>query len=117
MDTLSKKALRTYSGNKWQAHKNSSWGEQHIKKFGNRSGYVICYNNKHRELVALASVIGQPFVTQAEIDANAKLIAKCPELLELALFIASHEKGSAPSVGYFESIIDKAQTILKDLEK
>ena len=69
------------SPGKWEAHKNSSWGEIHVDEFGKRSGYVICYHNRNRELVTLASVIGQPFVLQSEIDANAKLIAAAPELL------------------------------------
>lgn len=67
----------------WQAVKNSSWGTSHQENFGNRSGYVICYNNKHRELVALASVVGQPFVPQSEIDANAAFIAAAPEMLDI----------------------------------
>ncbi|HRH59456.1 MAG TPA: hypothetical protein PL045_02750 [Chitinophagaceae bacterium] len=81
-------ATHAYSGRKWKAIKNSSWGEEHVSKFGDKPGYVICYNNRHGELVALASVIGQPFVSQTEIDANAKLIASSPEMLRLIEKIA-----------------------------
>ena len=52
-------------------------------KFGSREGYVVSYNNKHGELAALCSVIGQPFVNQTEIDANARLIELAPEMAEL----------------------------------
>lgn len=41
--------------------------------------------------------------------ANAQLIAAAPELLKFAVFIAKHEKGSAPSVGYFEEMIERAE--------
>ena len=34
-------------------------------------------------MVVLSSVIGQPFVNQTEIDANAKLIELAPEMAEL----------------------------------
>lgn len=47
--------------------------------------------------------------------ANAKLIAKSKELMEFAMFIAKHEKGSAPSVGYFETMIEKAEDILNEI--
>lgn len=76
-------AVRAYSGRKWKAVKNSSWSENHVKDFGNRAGYVVCHNNMHGELVALCSVIGQPFVNQTEIDANARLIELAPEMAEL----------------------------------
>lgn len=42
-------------------------------------------------------------------QANAQLIAAAPELLKFAVFIAKHEKGSAPSVGYFEEMIERAE--------
>lgn len=76
-------AVRAYSGRKWKAVKNGSWGENHVSKFGNRAGYLVCHNNRHGELVALCSVIGQPFVNQTEIDANARLIELAPEMAEL----------------------------------
>lgn len=76
-------AVRAYSGRKWTAYKNSSWGTEHKSNFGNRPGYVVSYNNRHNELVALCSVIGQPFVNQTEIDANARLIELAPEMAEL----------------------------------
>lgn len=77
-------AIKIRSRGKWEAVKNSSWSEMHVSSFGNRPGYVICYQNKNSEMVALASVIGQSFVSQNEIDANAKLIELCPDM---ALFI------------------------------
>lgn len=76
-------AVRAYSGRKWKAVKNSSWSGKHVAEFGNRAGYVVCHNNKHGELVALCSVIGQPFVNQTEIDANARLIELAPEMAEI----------------------------------
>jgi hypothetical protein len=79
--------VRGYSGKKWTAVKNSSWSERHKQVFGERAGYVICYE-KAGELTALCSVIGQPFVTQEEIDANAKLIASAPEMAALISQIA-----------------------------
>lgn len=76
-------AVRAYSGRKWKAVKNSSWGEKHVSEFGNRAGYVVCHNNRIGKMVALCSVIGQPFVNQTEIDANARLIELAPEMAEL----------------------------------
>jgi hypothetical protein len=76
-------AVRAYSGRKWKAVKNISWGENHVKDFGNKAGYVVCHNNRHGELVALCSVIGQPFINQIEIDANARLIELAPEMAKL----------------------------------
>jgi hypothetical protein len=70
--------LKKYSGNKWKAIKNSSWGINHVSNFNDRPGYVICYNNKTNELIPLCSVIGQPNVTQLEIDSNAILIENSP---------------------------------------
>lgn len=66
------------SGKQWKAVKNSSWGEKHVANFGSKPGYVICYENNNRELCALATVIGQPFRDQTEIDANATLIELAP---------------------------------------
>ena len=72
--------LEQYSGFKWKAVKNSSWSSDHAAQFGIRPGYVICYQNRYGELCALGSVIGQPNVTQVEIDANAKLIELAPRM-------------------------------------
>jgi hypothetical protein len=82
-DTKPLLAVRACSGRKWKAVKNSSWGGNHVKDFGNRAGYVVCHNNRHGELVALCSVIGQLFVNQTEIDANARLIELAPEMAEM----------------------------------
>jgi len=46
------------------------------------------------------------------IRANAQLIAAAPELLKFAMFVAKHEKGSAPSVGYFQEMIERAEQII-----
>jgi hypothetical protein len=73
-------ALTCHSGNKWQAIKNGSWGEAHKQSFGDRAGYIICYGKK---LSTVCSVIGQPFVNQTEIDANARLIELAPEMAQL----------------------------------
>jgi hypothetical protein len=80
---------RRYSGNgkTWESTPNSSWGIQHKEAFGERAGYVVC-SRKGAELHAVCSVIGQPFVTQEEIDANAKLIASAPEMAALISQIA-----------------------------
>lgn len=66
------------------------------------------------ELIAVAAAAASE---NGEIlaQANAKLISKSPELMKFVMFIASHEKGSAPSVGYFEEIIKKAETILDEI--
>jgi hypothetical protein len=76
-------ATQCFSGRQWQAIPNSSWGERYKEQFGDRSGFVICYNNKHQELTPLCSIIGQPFVPQQEIDANARLIALAPQMAKL----------------------------------
>jgi len=85
--------LRLYSGNKWEAIKNSSWGIPHKENFGERAGYVICYKSSG-ELTALCSVIGQPFIRQVEIDANAHLIELAPDMAkiieELAILDEEH---------------------------
>lgn len=44
--------------------------------------------------------------------ANAQLIATAPELLKFAMYIAKHEKGSAPSVGYFQEMIERAENVI-----
>lgn len=76
-------AIIAKSGYKWQAHVNSSWGESHQISFGNKKGFVICYENRNNQLVPLASVIGQFQVSQQEIEANAKLIEKAPKMAQL----------------------------------
>jgi hypothetical protein len=73
-------ANHAFSGGKWTAIKNNSWGAEHVTQYGNRAGYVICYKNRNNEFVALCSVIGQPFVNQTEIDANARIIELAPEM-------------------------------------
>ena len=75
--------LEQYSGLKWKAVKNSSWSEKHVAQFGVRPGYVVCYQNRHGEMSALCSVIGQPNVPQVEIDANAKLIELAPRMAKV----------------------------------
>ncbi|MBN8573911.1 MAG: hypothetical protein J0M05_08355 [Candidatus Kapabacteria bacterium] len=94
----------------WQAVKNSSWGTVHQESFGNRSGYVICYNNKHLELSALATVIGQPFVPQSEIDANAALIAAAPELFGIV-----EQLTNVTTTDEFDELLEKAEQILHQL--
>jgi len=81
-------AIRLHSGRQWQAVRNDSWGGRHKVNFGDRSGYVICYTNKHDETVALAAIIGQPFVKQTEIDANAKLVETAPDMARLIYRLA-----------------------------
>jgi len=80
-----------YSGNKWKAIKNSSWGIDYISKYGDRTGYVICYNNKNNETIPLCSVIGQFNIPQTEIDANATLISSAPEIAKFIEKIAFDE--------------------------
>ena len=65
----------------WRAIPNSSWGEDHKANFSDKSGFVICYG---RENKCLASVVGLPFIADSKevTEANAKLIADAPELLE-----------------------------------
>jgi hypothetical protein len=62
--------------------------------------------------IAIADCSISLMIDDAEKEANAMLISKAPDLLEFAMFISSHEKGSAPSVGYFEKMIEKAESIL-----
>jgi hypothetical protein len=104
-------AVRAYSGSKWKAVKNSSWCKNHVKEFGNRAGYVVCYNNRHGELVALCSVIGQPFVNQKEIDANAKLIEAAPALLDalekFTMLDENHYRDIAGLIQYAKNIVGK----------
>jgi hypothetical protein len=50
--------------------------------------------------------------SQEEQIANAQLIAVAPELLKFAMYIAKHEKGSAPSSGYFQEMIERAEKVI-----
>jgi len=106
---LSVRASR--SSGKWQAVKNSSWSEKHVSEFGNRAGYIICHHNRNRELVAVASVIGMPFVDQKEIDANAKLIEAAPALLyaleKFTLLDENHYKDIAGLIQYAKNVVKK----------
>jgi hypothetical protein len=99
------------SSGKWQAVKNSSWSEKHVSEFGNRAGYVICHHNRNRELVAVASVIGMPFVDQKEIDANAKLIEAAPALLDalekFTLLDENHYRDIAGLIQYAKNVVEK----------
>lgn len=74
--------LAYYSGCKWTARKNTSWGITHKENFGEKEGYVVNYINRGGEHV-VCSVIGQPFVKQIEIDANARLIELAPDMAKL----------------------------------
>lgn len=47
-----------------------------------------------------------------ETKSNAQLIAVSPDLLKFAQFIAKHEKGCAPSCGYFQEMIEKAENVI-----
>jgi len=106
---LSVRAFR--STGKWEAVKNASWSEKHVSEFGNRAGYVICHHNRNRELVAVASVIGMPFVEQKEIDANAKLIEAAPALLEalekFTLLDENHYRDIAGLIQYAKNVVEK----------
>ena len=106
---LSVRASR--SSGKWEAIKNSSWSEKHVNDFGNRAGYVICHHNRNRELVAVASVIGMPFVEQKEIDANAKLIEAAPALLDalekFTMLDENHYRDIAGLIQYAKNVVDK----------
>jgi hypothetical protein len=106
---LSVRACR--SSGKWEAIKNKSWSEKHVSEFGNREGYVICHRNRNRELVAVASVIGMPFVDQKEIDANAKLIEAAPALLDalekFTLLDENHYRDIAGLIQYAKNVVGK----------
>jgi hypothetical protein len=106
---LSVRASR--SSGKWEAIKNSSWSERYVSEFGNRAGYVICHHNRNRELVALATVIGMPFVQQTEIDANAKLIEAAPALLDalekFTLLDENHYREIAGLIQYAKNVVER----------
>ncbi len=97
------------SAGKWKAVKNSSWGDDYKSRFGERAGYVICHHNKHREFIAIACVIGMPFVEQKEIDANAKLIEAAPALLDalekFTLLDENHYKDIAGLIKYAKNVV------------
>lgn len=65
--------------------------------------------------VAIADCSMSLIAKSDEKLANARLISKSKELMEFAMFISKHEKGCAPSVGYFEDMIEKAETILNEI--
>ena len=84
-------ATNACSKGMWQAFPNNSHSESYREQFGARAGYVVCYENRRSgkaELTALCSVIGQPFILQREIDANARLIELAPEMAKLIEGIA-----------------------------
>lgn len=97
-----------YTSGKWKMVPNSSWGEKHKENFGERAGYVICHYDRG-QLCAHASIIGMPFRSQEEIDANAKLITTAPEMLDLLVVMV----GRADSLKYNHDIITKAKEIIK----
>src|SRR5690554_5258534 len=101
-------AVRLHSGRQWKAVQNSSWGAAHKGNFGDRSGYVICYTNKHDESVALAAVIGQPFVKQTEIDSNARLIEMAPDMARLINRLAKLDEGQPEDI---ENVISAAREL------
>ena len=100
------------SSGKWEAHKNTSWGERHKSQFGERAGYVIGHHNKHHELITIASVIGMPFVEQKEIDANAKLIESAPALLGVVEKLALLDEGQH---GDIAELIQRAKGLVGSL--
>lgn len=114
-DTVTKpsSAVRAYSGREWKAVKNGSWGSGHKASHGEREGYVICYQNRLNEMVALASVIGQPFVKQTEIDANARLLELAPEMAKLVFKIAEADTDD-PDV--LSKLLQSARTLAGRLE-
>lgn len=109
MSKQPKGILRQYCTMK--AVKNSSWGEDHKTAFGDRAGYVIC-RKRNRELEAVASVIGVPFVPQEDIDATAALLAYAPTLYRFAVMMANHDRGCAPSVEYMDSLVLQARAVV-----
>ena len=106
---LSVRASR--SSGKWQAVKNSSWGEEHKKIFGDKEGFVICVKNSNREMVAIASVSGYFGQEQKQVAANAKLIEAAPALLEalekFTMLNENHYRDIAGLIQYAKNVFEK----------
>lgn len=107
--TTTPPTLRRYGH--WKKVANTSWGADHVDKFGNHPGYIVC-RERNRELEAVASVIGVPFVPKSDIDATASLIAHAPDLYRFAVKMAQHEKGCCPSAGYMVELIEAARAVV-----
>lgn len=91
---------------KWITVRNSSWGEDNKKIFGDKPGYLICFKNSNREIVTLASVIG---ASHEEAEANAKLISAAPDLLEAATRVYDiFGSTGVPALEKLKAAIDKA---------
>lgn len=69
-----------HSKGKWQAVKNSSWGESHKQNFGDKPGYVICHNDQYNQLSVIATVPHPLGMSIETMEANAALIADAPRL-------------------------------------
>lgn len=80
---------------KWQAIKNSSWGEEHKQHFPDKKGFVICSRVNGRELIAHASVFGENY---ALVKEQAQLMESAPELFELVLELVSVCKQNRVSI-------------------
>lgn len=98
----------------WTPLPNNSWGEYHKLNFGEREGFVVCHTERGQS-AAIASVIGMPFRSQQEIDANAKLIAAAPDMLNSLLEAkkawetlaeATGEEGLLPEDTAYQSILN-----------
>ena len=100
-----------HSPGPWKAVKNSSWGEQHKSQFNDREGYVICIDRS--ELIAVASVIGMPFVEQAEIDGNANILAAALDLYRATKAANDMLKTCFPGFQYSEEAIAIEKAINK----
>lgn len=94
---------------KWITVRNSSWGEDNKKIFGDKPGYLICFKNSNREIVTLASVIG---ASREEAEANAKLISAAPDLLEAAIAIIANADDRIMHLDY-EGITEEHYVMLK----
>lgn len=81
--------------------------EYHIIGF-NASAYH-CIKSKDGKTICLIYLKEH---LSSEVECNAQLIATAPELLKFAMYIAKHEKGSAPSVGYFQEMIERAEKVI-----
>jgi hypothetical protein len=102
------KAKITYTPGQWKAVKNSSWSSDHIRVFGDRTGYLICTGP---ELTAHATAIAMPFENQSTIDGNAALIAAAPDMLK-ALQNLENDDNSIPDHAWklVQDAITKATT-------